>query len=346
MGHFSVICSLRHIHSLCLSLFLGLLGIGLWFTLNPSSLGAAPGENLILKEPSKPHKIYDMTLHLPQSWKVDKQFNENPGIKYGSLMAVDQNKTLTYPRNLEVRVIDETIYADSHSEEKLKTFIPRKFSKAHRGIQNYKIEGSEIVKVGGTEEAILLFSSFRLAEDDMSHIHVALPRKGYYFLLTYTDIKSLVHTTSESYEVFWNILQQIEMPSSSLFTHRTSGLMVVFIALAALLATLLCFSYLRKRRSMRKLSELGIVSIEKVAKEKRKKKVKVLPKKITSHLASLSPLTSTPPSSTLEETLDHDPLTSLEITESEEDKESLFGEEHEKTLLSNLLDSHDDAVGR
>lgn len=297
---------------------------------------AWPSDELVLKQPVKAHQIYEMTLYIPQSWKVDSEFSERSSVKHGSLMAVDQARHLSYPRNLEVRIIPEIIYADPTSRDHLKAFLPRKFSKAHRGIRNYKIDGTEIIKIAGTEDAILLFSSYRLAEDDMSHVHVAIPRRDYYFLLTYTDIKDLVGTSSESYQTFWNIIQQIKLPARSVFAKRTSGLVIVIIALVALLFLFLSLSYMRKRRSMQALIDLGLMPTTK-------------PTPTPSHPKKPAPKRAAPAATAADllpsESLASELHSSMENTVSSEETDEpseLFEENHENTLLSHLLKSQDD----
>lgn len=230
-----------------------------------------PAGGGVLSEPMRYHKAHDLSLPIPQSWKVDSEINELGETPRGSLMAVDQSKQLSYPRNLGLRIIDKKIYGDRSSAKKLKKYLPIKFNRSHRGIKNYKIQDSQIIKLSNGDDAILMFGSYRLGDKEMSHIHVAIPRATFYYLLTYTDMHSLISTSSPSYVLFWNILQQIQLPPSSILTtNRASSLIIVMIALGATLIILLSLMLVRRRKSMRRLARMGVV----LKKKKRSKKTK------------------------------------------------------------------------
>lgn len=193
-----------------------------------------------LVEATKPYKIYDLTMHIPASWKVESSFtqeNDNQ-TKGGSLRALDLSRSLSYPRNIELRVISEQIYADHTSTQLLQKTIQRNFSASNRQIQNYQFNGSRYIKVAKTEDATLLFSTFRISDQEYGHIHLAIPRHNYYYLFTYTDLNALIsQNTDESFEMFWNIISQLELPERSIFSDRSIELIIIFFAF---LCALLC----------------------------------------------------------------------------------------------------------
>jgi len=215
--------------------------------------------NLTLSEPYKEHQIYELAVKIPASWKIDESFQDDDRLKQGSLMAIDLSKDLDYPRNLEIRVIPENIHADSNGREHLQKYLKMKFVGGHRGIKQYKTDGAEFIKVGPekSEDALLLFSSFLLGDSKMSHIHLAIPRNGYYFLFIYTDIKSRVaDNSSESFDVFWNIVSHIQLPQRSIWSNRNNAMFMLAAFFVLMLLSLCLFFIFHKKSFKKKLSRL------------------------------------------------------------------------------------------
>ena len=174
-----------------------------------------------LSTPMKSHNIYDLTISLPTHWQVSKNLSDDPSVKEGAVRAVDYSKNLNYPRNIEIKVMSESISANHFYSQKISHVLKRKFMASYRSLTNYETVHTDIVDVAG-RKAIMLISHFRYDGSDMAHVHLAIPNSGHYFLVTYSDLRSLLsHNSDQSFELFWNIAEQISLPSH----HFLAGVM-------------------------------------------------------------------------------------------------------------------------
>ena len=174
-----------------------------------------------LSTPMKAHNIYDLSISLPTHWQVSKNLSDDPSVKEGAVRAVDYSKNLNYPRNIEIKVMGESISANHFYSQKIAHVLKRKFMASYRSLTNYETVHTDIVDVAG-RKAIMLISHFRYNGSDMAHVHLAIPNSGHYFLVTYSDLRSLLsHNSDPSFELFWNIAEQISLPSH----HFLSGVM-------------------------------------------------------------------------------------------------------------------------
>ena len=189
----------------------------------------------------KVHEIYDLKIPIPVGWKISKNLSEDPELKSGSVLAVDYSKQLNYPRNIEIKVIPDSVVANSYYTEKITKSLLQKFSASYRGLSDYETVHSEFRYISDVK-SILLFSHFRLSGSEMSHLHLILPRSGYYYLITYTDFKArLKSSADESFEVFWSMAEEISVPSQTFFStvvQQKSAFALMVLATVALIILL------------------------------------------------------------------------------------------------------------
>ncbi|MCY4381173.1 MAG: hypothetical protein OXC40_06365, partial [Proteobacteria bacterium] len=112
------------------------------------------------------------------------------------------------------------------------SYVQKKMQSSYRRLSQYQSK-AEFIELSRGEKGILMFSYFTHQGQEMSQIHVAIPRAKYYFLISYTDLKSLVsHSSDPSFELFWNIIQKISLPPTSrlsaLVFDKSAGVFFLF----------------------------------------------------------------------------------------------------------------------
>lgn len=199
--------------------------------------------------PMSTHQIYDLSIPIPVHWKVSRDLSDDESVKSGSFLAIDHSKSLNYPRNIEIKVIGESVSANHYYAEKISKALHQKFLGSYRGLDEYNTVHSEVTKISNVK-SILLFSHFWLSGSEMSHVHLVVPRSEYYYLITYTDFKSRLSSSSdESFEVFWSIAENISLPSESFFStvvqQESAFALMVFASLALLVLLGVLFHLLK-----------------------------------------------------------------------------------------------------
>ena len=194
----------------------------------------------------KTHKIYDLKIDIPKSWKIQSGFDHNTDQRKGALLAVDDNKKLTYPRNIEVKVIPDSLYINTGAIKDLKEFIKRRVLSSHRGLSVYNYDQSDTIKLNDRINAIIIYASFSLNDSELRRIHLAIPYGRYYFLITYTDLRALlVSNESPSFEVFWSVVSSIDLPKRAVFAGNIQSIIVllsIFIAIVMLIILIVTLS--------------------------------------------------------------------------------------------------------
>lgn len=214
-----------------------LIMLVLW--LGATSAALAQGANQSL--PMKVHEIYDLKIPLPVDWKISKNLSDSTQTKSGSVLAVDYSKRLTYPRNIEIKVIPESVDANRYYMQKMQSSLRQKFSASYRSLSGYETVHAEITEVSNVK-SMLLFSHFNLAGSDMTHVHLIVPRSDYYYLITYSDFRNRLKSSSdESFEMFWSMAGELSVADQTIFSavvEQKSAFALIVLATTALLVLL------------------------------------------------------------------------------------------------------------
>lgn len=218
----------------------------LWLGASAVVLAQAANQSL----PMTVHEIYDLKIPLPVDWKISKNLSDSTQTKSGSVLAVDYSKQLTYPRNIEIKVIPESIVANSYYMQKMQSSLRQKFSASYRTLSDYETVHAEITEVSNVK-SMLLFSHFSLSGSDMTHVHLVVPRSDYYYLITYSDFRSRLKSSSdESFEMFWSMAGELSVANQTIFSavvEQKSAFALIVLATMALLVLLAgLFVFLKK----------------------------------------------------------------------------------------------------
>ena len=233
-----------------------------------------------LSHSMKTYSVYDLQVDLPTNWKVESGFDQKSAQRKGSLLAIDNSKQLNYPRNLEIKVIPERLYINSSSIDDLKDYIKTRMKSSYRGLKDFYYDESRSIKINNKFNTIMIFASFRLNDSEFTRIHLAIPYGRYYFLLIYTDLTGmLTNADSESFEIFWNVVESINLPKKTFFTGTARSISLVLLSVISFLILVFLFFNLVRLIGSIRVKNFDSVKSEMKEKELEDKLLKLKRKK-------------------------------------------------------------------
>lgn len=223
------------------------------FLLPMSSLGQSGNGEALQMEASSIYNMFDLEISVPNGW-VETQNNSNV------LLLVNSELEAGYKRNIMIRSFNGSEYIDEISAKKFHQMILQKFRASLGKAIEYRAEDPGFLTLENGNEAITVYAFYTQSGLDMMQINMVVSSPEKHYLITYTDVASLMMAEdSPSFERAWQILQNIRVPFSG-GTSRYDTYLPYAVGGGVVFFSFLTFFITRRIRQRRNL-ELAAVEV-------------------------------------------------------------------------------------